>query len=54
MKKQEDKLYFIWRDMRQQCYHKNQQMCEEWWNDFDKFREWSLKDGYEYENEHYF
>lgn len=54
MKREEDKLYFIWRDARQQCYHKNCSMCEEWWGDFNKFREWALGEGYEYENETYF
>ena len=54
MKREEDKLYFIWRDARQQCYHKNCSMCEEWWGDFNKFREWALGEDYEYENETYF
>lgn len=36
--------------MRQKKIHENQEICEEWWNDFSKFKEWSLNEGYEYNN----
>ena len=51
MQKDNDRLYFIWRDIRQKCYHQNEKMCDEWWNNFEKFKEWALFNGFEYEGD---
>lgn len=49
-------LYDVWKSMRQRCYNNNSydykwygglgiKICDEW-NDFSKFREWAVKNGY--------
>lgn len=51
-----ESLYNVWKDMRQRCCNKNStyynryggrgiKICEEW-NDYKKFREWALNNGY--------
>ncbi|MGP8314678.1 AP2 domain-containing protein [Enterocloster aldenensis] len=55
----DDRLYGIWHSMKQRCYDSNRkdfknyggrgiQVCGEWKNDFNKFREWALNSGYQY------
>lgn len=52
------KLYYVWKGMKQRCYNpKNKYyynyggrgitICEEWKNDFGKFYEWAIKNGYD-------
>lgn len=52
------RLYGIWYNMKRRCYDTTNHtypryggvgisMCNEWRNDFDKFCEWALKNGYE-------
>lgn len=49
------RLYSIWRAMRKRCYQKthpaydryhNLGVCPEWNNDFCKFKDWALSNGY--------
>ena len=51
------RLYTIWRDMKNRCGNKNTinwnlyggrgiKVCEEWKNDFARFREWAVANGY--------
>jgi hypothetical protein len=51
------KLYNVWCGIKRRCYNKNQKsfkdygargikMCDVWKNDFSKFCEWALKNGY--------
>lgn len=51
------KLHFIWTSMKQRCFNKNNKsykyygdrgiiVCDEWANDFCKFKDWSLSNGY--------
>ena len=51
------RLYHIWQNMKSRCYNKNDNyyniygekgvtICDEWKNDFSKFREWSEENGY--------
>ena len=51
------RLYNIWRDMKERCYNpqnpsyiyygnKNVSICNEWLNDFGKFRCWAKENGY--------
>ena len=51
------RLYNIWAGMKQRCFNKNSKaynryggrgitICNEWKNDFKKFYEWSMKNGY--------
>lgn len=51
------KLYTIWDAMKQRCYNKNNcdyknyggrgiKVCNEWRNDFVKFKDWALANGY--------
>lgn len=51
------RLYEIWRCAKQRCYNKNDnsyknygsrgiKVCSEWKNDFVKFKDWALKNGY--------
>lgn len=55
-----EELYIRWSGIKSRCYNKNNSkyeyyggrgiyMCDEWKNDYLKFREWSLKNGYEKE-----
>ena len=54
MKKQEDKLYMTyWRFMRSEHLNQRATMCEEWFEDFYKFREWALGNGYVYNDPHF-
>lgn len=52
------RLYSIWASMKSRCYNPNREryedyggrgimVCDEWVNDFSKFRDWALKNGYE-------
>lgn len=51
------RLYNIWAGMKQRCFNKNSKaynrygergitICNEWKNDFKKFYDWSMKNGY--------
>ena len=51
------RLYGIWQGMKGRCYNKKREtykyyggkgvaVCDEWLNDYDSFKEWSLKNGY--------
>lgn len=53
-----DRLYRIWTGIRYRCHNENHQayplyggrgisVCEEWRNDFLKFRDWALANGYD-------
>lgn len=53
-----DRLYKIWSDMKQRCYNEKRKsfknygalgirVCDEWINNFENFRDWALKNGYE-------
>lgn len=53
----EERLYAVWRTMRQRCYdphtanYKNYgargiAVCDEWKNDYEAFRKWALANGY--------
>ena len=52
-----ERLYSIWREMKNRCYNKNRkdykyyglkgvQICKDWINDFNNFQEWALNNGY--------
>lgn len=52
------KLYYVWKCMKQRCYNPNNKgynnyggrgitICEEWKNDFEKFYEWAVQNGYD-------
>lgn len=52
-----DRLYHIWGSMKGRCYNSKMRnyknyggrgitVCDEWRNDFLKFKEWALKNGY--------
>lgn len=54
------RLYSIWANMKQRCLNKNDhsyknyggrgiKICEEWKVDFEKFRGWAIKNGYDKE-----
>lgn len=51
------RLHYIWNNMKQRCYNKNDnaykhyggrgiKVCNEWKNDYVKFRDWALENGY--------
>lgn len=53
-----DRLYRIWHNMKGRCYNpknkkyvyyggKNITVCDEWKNDFIKFKNWALNNGYQ-------
>lgn len=53
-----DRLYSIWRAMKQRCYRekdpafkwygaKGVAVCEEWRNSYEKFRRWAYANGYQ-------
>lgn len=55
--KQVERLYSVWKGMKNRCYQKNNsaykyyggrgiKMCEEWKNDYATFRNWAMKNGY--------
>ena len=55
--KTDTRLYNIWCSMKQRCYNPNYlefkywggkgvQICEEWRNDFGKFYDWAINNGY--------
>lgn len=55
--KSETRLYNVWRGMKLRCTNPNQQgyryyggrgikVCEEWFNSFEAFYEWSISHGY--------
>lgn len=57
IKKQYPRLYRIWIGIKTRCYNPNSEsfkyygfrnikMCEEWKNDFLKFKNWALENGY--------
>jgi hypothetical protein len=52
------KLYGVWKGIRKRCYSpkcawykwyggKGVLMCDEWYKDYTKFREWAIESGYE-------
>ena len=52
-----ERLYSIWHGMKERCYTESYKdyrywgamgvtICDEWKNDFSKFREWALNNGY--------
>lgn len=54
----EERLYGVWRGMRQRCYDKNRQnyknyggrgitVCDEWRDDYGAFRSWAYQNGYD-------
>lgn len=56
--KRKDKLYACWCHMKSRCYNPNNKdyqyygakgikICDEWKNSYDKFKEWSIHNGYE-------
>ena len=51
------RLYFIWNQMKQRCYNKNQdayrtygrrgiKICRSWYEDFQTFYDWAMSNGY--------
>lgn len=51
------RLYSIWHHMKERCYRKDNrnykyygargiEICEEWLNDFSKFYDWAMANGY--------
>ena len=53
-----ERLFKVWRDMRNRCYNPNREsykhygakgvrICDEWRDDYPKFREWALANGYD-------
>lgn len=49
--KKHDKLYMThWRFMRSEHLNGRGVMCQEWYDDFYKFREWALGNGYKYDD----
>lgn len=53
-----ERLYKVWGDMKSRCYNKNSacymnyggrgiMICEEWIDDYSKFREWAYSNGYD-------
>lgn len=51
------RLYNIWKDMKRRCHNENRPyyknyggrgitVCDEWENNYEPFRDWSLKNGY--------
>jgi len=51
------KLYIVWKNMKQRCYNKKNPyykyygerkivICDEWKNDYPKFKKWALNNGY--------
>lgn len=49
--KSNDRLYFVWRDIRRKSDYDTKGICEEWLNNFDSFKEWCLFNGYQYDGE---
>lgn len=58
-----DRLYCVWNGMRSRCYNPNNnhydsyggrgiEICEEWLNDYQKFKEWSYANGYDENAKH--
>lgn len=52
------RLYNTWRNIKSRCYYKGNKdynaygakgvtICDEWKNDFGKFKDWSMDNGYE-------
>jgi len=52
------KLFGLWKDIKKRCYNKSRKqykdyggrgiiICPEWANDYTKFRDWSLNNGYQ-------
>ena len=52
-----ERLYMIWKSMRERCYtksckkykdygKKDIKICDKWYNDFDSFKKWALENGY--------
>lgn len=55
--KTKTKLYYVWYNMRGRCYRKTDReyhnygargikVCEEWRNDFSRFNDWAIQNGY--------
>lgn len=52
------RLYYVWSGMKDRCYYKKNrnyknyggrgiQVCEEWKNNFESFKNWAYKNGYD-------
>ena len=57
--KKKDRLFHVWKGMRERCHYKNHisaefyqgrgiMVCEEWDSDFEAFKRWALESGYDY------
>lgn len=57
--KKKDRLFHVWKGMKERCEYKKHisarfyqnrgiRVCDEWENDFGAFREWAIKNGYDY------
>lgn len=55
--KSNSRLYYIWKNMKQRCYNKNDhaynrygergiRICDEWLTDFKNFYNWAMDNGY--------
>ena len=58
MARRNEKLYHVYHGIKQRCYNKNNpkydlyggkgvKMCNEWYDDYLVFKQWSLENGYE-------
>lgn len=58
-----DRLYCVWRNMIERCQNKKNEnfrnyggrgirVCDEWKNDFTKFYDWAMGNGYDYDAEY--
>lgn len=56
-RRKENSCYMLWRSIKKRCYNPNSKsyqwygekgitMCDEWKNDYKKFREWCVENGY--------
>lgn len=56
--KEKDSLYEVWHGMKRRCYSKSDShykdygargidICDEWREDYSKFREWAIENGYQ-------
>ena len=62
MSRRREKLYHIYYGMKSRCYNKNNpkyaiyggkgiRICDEWDNNYESFKQWSLNNGYYESNE---
>lgn len=58
MNKYDERLFRIWKAMKNRCLNKNNnrfsvyggkgiKICDEWLDDFNSFKKWSLDNGYD-------